>query len=54
MTVSQWIADQGPWAYIVGSYAVAAVVLLAEVALVRSRHRKALARAAMPLRAHDD
>ena len=49
MTITEWIAAQGHWAYIIGSYAVGAVLLLAEVLLIRARHAKARAEAARPL-----
>ncbi len=49
MTLTEWMASQGHIAYIVGSYAVGAAVILIEVWMARVRLAKAQARASLPL-----
>ena len=48
MTLTEWMASLGHIAYIVGSYAVGAAVILIEVWMARARLAKAQARASMP------
>jgi heme exporter protein CcmD len=53
MTFAQWIATQGHWPYIAGSYVVAGLCVAIEIWLVRRRLQRAKRDAAQPLQPDD-